>query len=256
MSKRLALTIIQKLPGLIRSIFWKNKYIVYINSNVKNLNVEEIIPLITPSNSKYINCQSKKLNEVESLRKHYRKARINLYQILKNSRDSSKITYCGFASQMFSIYDGYILGDTLKTEFVDYNGKFYKIHSNIKHVSKSIDIDDSGEEIDIIISTSYDIDLSKCVDAPKYVFDEKAPNKITTQYLSKVYSFVKNVLDSCGKTKVKKVNLYITAKQSVSFIVGTAIQSYHPVVNVFEYRGNHFKYYLDLSKSEIIEVTK
>ena len=54
------ISFIVKICGFFKSILWKNKNIVYINGNVKNLNVEEIRKLIVPSDSKYINCQSNK----------------------------------------------------------------------------------------------------------------------------------------------------------------------------------------------------
>ena len=73
-------------------------------------------------------------------------------------------------------------------------------------------------------------------------------------YFVKNNSFTKNILDSCSNSEIEKVNLYIAAKQSVNFIVGTAIQSFHPKIFVYEYRDNRFKYCMDLFNSKIMEV--
>ena len=122
-----------KMIGFIKSLFWKNKNVVYINGNVKVLNVEKIRHLISPTDSKYINCQSKKSNKLFSYKWHFFKQKINLIQIVRNCMDSSKLTYCGFSSQMFSVFDGYILGDTLNYNFIELkaNNQYYLIAKKI-----------------------------------------------------------------------------------------------------------------------------
>lgn len=197
------LTLTEKVLGFFKSFFWKNKNIVYINSNVKNLNIESIRKLISPSNSKYINCQSEKRNSLKGYKRHFRKQKINLFQIIRNVRDASKITYCGFSSQMFSVFDGYVLGDTNNYDFIEIknNNTYYLISEKRKNIQDKILLGDVKEEINLVIETSYQIDESKCLNNPTIKLDMQEPSKITNDYLNKVYSSVKNVLDACGNKK-------------------------------------------------------
>lgn len=253
MSVELGLNIFQKLWVIIKSFFWKNTDIMYINSNVKIFNIKDAKYLVRSSNVKIINCQSKKSITLNDLRKHFLKSRLNLFQILRNLQESSLITYCGFCSSMFGVYDGFKIGNTFKFQLIDYNNKYYSINENLKYKDHFISIDDSKKEINIIISSSYDISKNKVQSVPTYSFDKKGPNKLNSTYLNEIYSFVRSILDSCCSTDVRKVNLYIAGKQSVNFIVGLAIQTYHPQVFVHEYRDNRFKFYMDLFNGKIME---
>ncbi|MCR4660685.1 MAG: SAVED domain-containing protein, partial [Clostridia bacterium] len=197
-----------------------------------------------------------KKNSLKSYKRHFRKQKINLVQIIKNMRDASKITYCGFSSQMFSVFDGYILGDTNNYDFIEIkkNNSYYLISEKRKNIQDTIILDDYNQEINLVVETSYQIDESKCLNNPTIKLDMQEPTRITNDYLNKVYSSVKNILDACGSKNIKTVNLYMTAKQSVAFIVGTAIQSYHPKVRVFNYDNNNFKYYLEVQRGVIREM--
>ena len=250
------ISLIVKFCGFIKSIFWKNKNIVYINGNVKNLNIEEIKGLIKPSDSKYINCQSNKNNSISSYKKHFLKQRIDLYQILRNCRDSSKITYCGFSSQMFSVFDGYVLGDTFNYNFIELrtNNKYYKVTEKKHFIRQNVEIDDTTGEINLIIETSYEIDTNKILNNPCVKFSEQEPSILNNEYLNKIYSFVKSALDECCHKNIKIVNIYLTAKQSVAFVIGSAIQSCHPYVRVFHYDNNEYKYYLEIQSGKIKEI--
>lgn len=185
--------------------------------------------------------------------------KVCITQVIRNSRNSTNITYCGFVSQMFSIFDGYSLGNTLNYGFVDYSDTYYKIDAKKRQLinqNKSKRNDENVSEINLIIETSYVIN-KKHLPKPKlptFIFDKKAPKEITNDYLDLVYSYVKNVLDACGKTNIKRVNLFITAKQSVSFTVGTAIQKYHPEIYIYEFAENNYKYYLKLKEQRICKV--
>lgn len=249
----LKIKLFEKIFAFILSMFWKNKNFVYINSNKKNLNIESIKPLVKPSDSKILNCQTNKTATIRSSKRHFAKSKIYLYQIQKNIRDNCIFYYCGFPSQMFSIYDGYILGNTQYPKFLELgaNEKFYSVDFKLKiKESETENIFDS-EEINLVIETSYMIDENKLKKYPTYYFKEKAPNKITGEYLNKVYNFTKSFLDKCNGYKINKVNLYITAKPSVSYVVGTAIQTYHPNINIYEFINNEFAYHLNLNKGRI-----
>ena len=249
----LKMKLFEKIFAFILSKFWKNKNFVYINSNKKNLNIESIKSLVKPSDSKILNCQTNKTASIHSLKSHFVKNKIYLYQIQKNIRDNYTFYYCGFPSQMFSIYDGYVLGNTQYPKFLELgsNEKFYSVDFKLKIKESETENVSDSEEINLVIETSYIIDKNKLKRFPTYYFKEKAPNKITGEYLNKVYNFTKSFLDKCNGYKIKKVNLYITSKPSVSYVVGTAIQTYHPNVNVYEFMNNDFAYYLNLNKGRI-----
>ena len=245
--------IIEKIFAFILSKFWKNKNFVYINANKKNLNIEDIKPLIKPTDSKILNCQSNKTISINSLRKHFIKSKMYLYQIQRNIRDNCSFYYCGFPSQMFSVYDGYILGNTKYPKFLELgkSNKFYSIDYKPNNSETKIDNITESEEINLVIESSYSIDNNKLKKYPTYYFNEKAPDKITNEYLNKVYNFTKTFLDKSNSHSIKRINLYITAKPSISYVIGTAIQAYHPSVSIYEFIDNKFLYYLNLNKGKI-----
>lgn len=249
--------LLEKTYAFISSKFWKNKNFVYVNSNKKNLNIESIKSLVKPSDSQFLNCQTNKTNSFHSLKKHFAKSKIYLYQIQKNIRDNSSFYYCGFPSQMLSIYDGYILGNIQYPKFLELglNEKFYSVDFKLKIKESKTEIMVDSEEINLVIESSYIIDKNKLKKYPTYYFKEKAPDKITSDYLNKIYNFTKSFLDTCNQYQIKRVNLYITSKPSISYVVGTAIQTYHPNINIYEFINNEFTYYLNLNKGRI-EKTK
>lgn len=249
------INLIMKILAYIKSLFWKNKNFVFINANKKNLNIESIKSLITPSDSKILNCQTNKTASIKSAKIHFSKNKAYLYQIQKNIRDNCSFYYCGFPSQMFSIYDGYILGNTHYPKFLELgaNEKFYSIDFKSKVQDVQTEEMFDSEEINLIIETSYIIDEKKLKKCPTHSFKEKAPNKITNEYLNKVYNFTKSILDKCNSYNIKTVNLYITSKPSISYVVGTAIQAYHPNIKIYEFINNKFAYYLNLNEGKIEE---
>ena len=58
---------------------------------------------------------------------------------------------------MFSVFDGYVLGDTLNYNFIELkpNNEYYLFSEKKKFVKQDVKIDDSTEEINLIIETSY-----------------------------------------------------------------------------------------------------
>ena len=128
----LKMKLLEKIFAFILSKFWKNKNFVYINSNKKNLNIESIKSLVKPSDSKILNCQTNKTASIHSLKSHFVKNKIYLYQIQKNIRDNYTFYYCGFPSQMFSIYDGYVFqlyGQYFSLIEMGYQVKKIRFHS-------------------------------------------------------------------------------------------------------------------------------
>lgn len=256
-----AITLIIKILGKLYSLIINCTRVIYISSNVKILNKNDIENKITKFENKiFIENQKIDCNKLKKYKKHHFFQKILLHAITLKLKKFKDIIYCGYSSQMFSIYDGYVLSNINKYHFLEYNNRNYYLidYKNINQKRK-IDIDFSKNEINLIISTSYNINIDDCKNVPNIIFDKKI-DKINSEYLNDVYNFVKNTLDSCCQNKegqkINRVNIYITAKQSVSFIVGTAIQSYHPDIYIYEYRENRFKYYMDLKHDKIMEVNQ
>lgn len=243
-----------KIFSFLARRFWKNKNIVFCNSNVKNCNIEELRPFIQPSDAKIVKVQTRGRG-IKGFKWHFTLMRIKLMIIKYNMGDMCQVYHCGFASQMFAVYDGYTLGNTNTYNFIDYDNAYYKIE-RVRFVedNSNCNIPKESEEINLIVETSYDIDKSKCNNCYSIEMHDKAPARITKKYLNKVYGFVKAALDACCNSNVKNVNLYITAKPSVAFAVGAAIQNYHPKVKVYEYQDNNYMCYLSVKDNKIVEV--
>lgn len=252
----LKIKILEKAIAYISSKFWKNKNFIYINANKKICNIESIKALTTPSDLKFLNCQTNKTLSINSLKRHFIKTKGCLYQIQRNLSDNCSFYYCGFPSQMFSVYDGYILGNTHYPKFLEQgkNEKFYSIDFKLKIKESKIEDILDFEEINLVIESSYNIDVNKLKKYPTYYFKEKAPDKITGEYLNNIYNFVKSFLDKCNEYKIKQVNLYITSRPSVSYVIGTAIQTYHPNINIYEFTNNEFICCLNLNKGRIEKI--
>lgn len=129
--------------------------------------------------------------------------------------------------------------------------KFYCVDFKLKIKESEIENILDSEEINLVIESSYNIDESKLMKYPTYYFKEHVSDKITSDYLNKVYNFVKSFLDKCNEYKIKQVNLYITSRPSVSYVIGTAIQTYHPNINIYEFTNNEFICCLNLNKGRI-----
>lgn len=48
--------------------------------------------------------------------------------------------------------------------------------------------------------------------------------------------------------------MYISAKQPISFVIGTAIEQRHPEIEVYEYDGNKYAYSLNMKTFDIRRV--
>lgn len=180
--------------------------------------------------------------------------KFDLYQIQRNLNDSPKITYAGYASVPFAIYDGYCLGDNHSYQFFDTTknkNETYKIEFSKKRKSTNKFEIMKVQEVDLLISSSYKVDNKFANTMNFFEFDTRINDKVSAEYLSDVFYFVSDFLDACRTAGVKKVNLYCSSRQPVSFVIGTAIQSHHPQVIVYEFENNEYGWGLNIQKARL-----
>ena len=233
-----------KIWSVIKTIFWRNNQIIYINSNKKIQSHKSIDSLIATQGHHWINCQShfKGNLGIKNYKIHLFRMKRHLYDITRNLDDTDQLVYSGFVSTMFAAYDGYCLGDNKSYCFIDCNSKDsapYKINyskqlKNIPFIEKP-----STKTVNVLFSCGHGIELKS--DFHTYNFNKPPANKITQSYLHEVFAFSNAVFDLCKNAGVERINLYIAAKQPISFVIGTAIQTYHPKVYAYELVGNEYK---------------
>lgn len=252
---KVKLDFLGKIIAIIKRITWKNNNVIYINSNKKIFDKENIDNKIPTRKYEWISCQTISKLGIKLYRIHLFKMKINLFNIMRNCTDDANIVYSGYVSPMFAAYDGYCLGDTRKYTFVDTlqkNSKPYVVNYTKNFSKHKIFIPDENLEINIKVCCTNSINDDKCLNNLSFDYTKEV-DKVNNKILNEIYSFVRNVLDACTNSKVVKVNLYIAAKQPISFICGTAIQSYHPLVVVYEYDCNKYLKSFEIQNSKIQE---
>ena len=236
-------SVLYKIWSCVKALFWKEDNIIYINSNKKRQNKDNIDDAgIKTRKYKWLICESNIKLGHKFYKMHLLKMKHRLYDILRNSNDSNDIVYSGFVSPMFSTYDGYCIGDTRKITFVDLDSntsKPYKVEYEKNYIRSKVKVVEK-EVVNIAFECSYNIKYKQEFD---YRYSKKSGSRVEKEYLQNIYSFTRNLLDSCSLNNVKRVNFYIAAKQPINFVIGTAIQSFHPKVYVYEFlEGKYFKY--------------
>ena len=238
-----------------RKLFWRNKNIIYVNSNKKFQNKESIDAITKTNNYKWVICQSNTKLGYKFYKHHLLKMKKHLWDISRNSNELNEVTYAGFVSTMFAAYDGYVLGDNHKYIFVDThssNNKTYKVEYEKKFSSIMFEKKPSNKIVDVLFSCSAKInqlnDNLEC-----YEFCKPSGPKVAKNYLQEVYSYAKNLFDLCNECGVERINLYICAKQPISFIIGTAIQSYHPTIYAYEYNNGKYDYCLNIQFGKLCD---
>lgn len=234
------LSFIYKIWSFLKTLLWKKENIIYINSNKKIQRKDNIDEVVKTRKYKWVTCESNTKLGYKFYKMHLLKMKKSLYDILRNSSDSNDLVYSGFVSPMFSVYDGYCIGDARKITFVDLDSgssKPYKVLYEKNYKKEDLDGSFKKDTANIIFECTCDIKSDISAD---FRYSKKSGIKVTKQYLQDVYSFTRYALDLCLKNNVKRVNLYIAAKQPIGFIIGTAIQSCHPTIYVYEFlEGNY-----------------
>lgn len=257
------LSIFLKIAAFIGSLFWKKKSVIYLNSNKKSCNFDEICEsrCVNSNDAKVINIGKKLPIHYKQYKSHFRKMQYHLYQIKRNLNTHKYFAYGGFVSPMFAVFDGMQIGNNVKTEFICYDNNsnsYYSIDYHRKSSNSPLGLDLSdfeGKEINIVISSTYKIDSSKYdLSIKTFEFDERLTERVTDAYLQKIYEFIESILVGTQSTNIKRINLFIAAKQPICFVVGTAIEERHPEIEVYEYDNNRYSYSLNLKTFAIRNV--
>lgn len=179
---------IYKIWSIFKTIFWKEENIIYINSNKKMQRKDNVDEVIKTRKYKWIICESNTKLGYKFYKMHLLRMKKSLYDILRNSSDSNDLVYSGFVSPMFSIYDGYCIGDARKITFVDIDSgtsnpykilyeKNYKKHDLTNVINK--------ETVNIIFECTCDIKK----DIPSdFKYSQRSSNKVSKQYLQETKS--------------------------------------------------------------------
>lgn len=246
-------SLIYKVISCLKTLLWNNPNIIYVNSNKKRQNKRLIDEVASTLDCKWVLCESNTKLGHKHYKYHLLKMKHSLYDILRNTANSNKLIYSGFASPMFAAFDGYCLGDARKYTFVDLNSsnsKPYKIEYSKKYMKHNLPDKPNSKIVNVIYSCTTDVDTSS-ISGYKYIFNEKSGDSVKAKYLQNIYSFTKDVLDLCKDNGVERINMYIAAKQPISFIIGTAIQSYHPNVYIYEFIEGKYTTPLNIQKVRI-----
>ena len=244
-----------KLWSFVKTLFWRNSKIIYINSNKKIQSIESIDSITGTKGYHQINCQShlKCDFKLRYYKLHLFRMKRHLYDISRNFDEANYLTYSGFVSTMFAAYDGYCLGDNKKYRFIDCNSG-NSVPYKIDYSKKLIETPDLEKprttSVNVLFCCGHEINNVEN-NISTYRFNRPRVNKITQSYLHDVFAFSKAVFDLCKDSGVERINLYIAAKQPISFIIGTAIQTYHPKVFAYELVGNKYKYVLCIQTGKL-----
>jgi hypothetical protein len=261
-----SLDIFAQLYYFIKSLFWKNKNILYINSNKKVFDEKPIgrcLPKdIDIDDYKNITVNSDLKIGFKNAKAHFLRMKKSLFEISQNLKRDPKIIYGGYVSVPFAVFDGYCLGDNHEYELVYtsknnmdmYSAKFTKERKTAK---QHFDIKKHEKVVNLLIPSSYPISHDAVsTNEPIFEFPNTAEDLIEDDYLNSLFYFISDFLDECREKCVGCINLYIAAKQPVSFVTGTAIQAHHPLVNVFEFENGKYTWNLEVQNGKIIEESK
>lgn len=245
--------------NLIKAHFWKNNDLIYIHSNNKFFEQDKIST--AKRNTKWIVHES--INKIgpRFIKIFLNRSKANLYQISRNLNFKPYITYAGYASVPYAVFDGYCIGDNHNFTFLDstknssaiYKVEFSKTRGNNFN---SFAIPDGVLEVDLLISCSFPIDKALAKTKHVYELSDMSGNKVTSEYLSKVFYWVSDFLDECRNKGVCEVHLLCSSRQSVSFIVGTAIQRHHPLVTAYEFERGKYTWGLQIQNGKFKKENK
>src|SRR5690554_2314376 len=251
------ISVMLKIIGYLFSLFWKKKDLLYINSTKKIFDTTGIDKLIPTKGVKFLVVENKthKIG-FKFVKNHFRKMKISLYQIQRNISETSKISYAGYASVPFAVFDGHCLGDNRDYQLFDTTknkNKMYKIEFSKKRIQNNTFEKINSAEVDLFVSSSFQVDNNHRKTDSHFNFNYLINDKIDPNYLSKVFYFISDFLYHCRLSGVKKVHIHSASRQPVSFIIGTAVQSHHPEVIVYEFENNKYAWGISIQNSKIIK---
>ncbi len=250
------LKLVHKIIAKLKSLCWKGKDLIYIHATKKTVDINDIDKLIPIRNAHIIDNQPKRVKlGFKWYNAHLKHMKINLYSILKNYDECGEISYVGYVNVPFAIYDGYCLGDNKDYTLFDSTkneNKFYKIDFKKKrNIANKFSVKQS-DEVELYIYSSYKIGKHNDNDLPKYEFDLPISDELTLDYLNDMFYKITDFLDECRTNGVLKVHMYCATRQPVSFIIGTAIQSHHPEIIVYDFENSKYTWGLSIKKGKLI----
>lgn len=190
------ISILYKAWSFVKTLFWRNNKIIYINSNKKIQSFGSIDSLTKTKGYHRINCQSRfKSNfKLRNYKLHLFRMKRHLYDISRNSDEADCITYSGFVSTMFAAFDGYCLGDNKNYCFIDCNSGnsvSYKINYSKKLTETPVLDKPTTKSVNVLFCCGHTINNVN-LNGTTYHFIRPQINKITQSYLRDVFTFSKN----------------------------------------------------------------
>ena len=252
------LSILSKSFAWVKSLFWKSNNILYINENKKVTDLWQIQRHQSLAGYHTVRVRHNTKLGFKNAQLHFLHMKKALCEILRNLTENPNLIYTGFVSTPFAAFDGYCLGDNEKIIFYDNNkatNESYKISlDKAKRPEKKIfEITEGAEEVCLVLCCSFDINPNCCKpNIPQYVFAKKSGEEVSSEYLKEVFYFVNDFLDECRDKRVQIVHLYLSARQPISFVVGTAIQSHHPLVRAYEFESGKYTWAVDIQSGKLI----
>ena len=237
-----------------------NKDIIYINCNKKYVDRRDVEKLIGLEGKKYIYINTP--NELSSKRKkrHFNLMRFYLIRIQKSEKYNKQIYYSGFSSVPFTVYDGYCFNDNTNITFLENNKdtqeKYLINRSFFESECMSFNIDSIGSmnDVNVVINSSFNVNSELLPKRDTINVDLKmSEEKITNEYLQRVYSTCYKLFNDLQAKDVKNIHLYVAARQSVSFVIGTAIDKRHPNVICYEFEKNKYTWSVDIINGKVKE---
>lgn len=246
-----------KVIQIVLAFFWKKSNVIYINSNKKIFDQGALDDIKSTKKTKWLINEAKTLKLGYAFNKvHFAKMKRQLYQISRNLEYKPQISYGGYVSTPFAIFDGYCLGDNHKYIFFDTTkntGKMYKIEfKKNRKKTNTFNIISNAAEVDLIISSSFPINTEITRSINKFEFMHLIADRLSKDYLSEVFYYVSDFLDQCRNVNVKRVNLYCSSRQPVSFIIGMAIQNHHPQVYAYELEKGRYAWAVNIQEGKLL----
>lgn len=252
------LSAVYKLWIYIKNFFQKNNRILYINENKKILDLWQIERRQSLKGYQIVLARDNSKLGYKNVKIHFLRMKKSLFLILGNLTEGPSLLYSGFASTPFAAFDGYCLGDNENITFYDNdkttNEEYAIVFKKKARLAKNIFPIKNGEkEVSLLLSCSYPITPECCkTNVPQFAFNHISEDEITSDYLNEVFYFVSDFLDECREKSVQLVNLYLSSRQPVSFVAGTAIQSHHPHVHAYEFENGKYTWAVDIQDAKLI----
>lgn len=240
---------------LFKRVCWKNHEIVYINDNKKLSDESDLINSFQIAHHKIVHIYSDVLSHPHP-KMHLFLMKINLKLIIKNLKKQPNLYYYGFASTPLAIYDGYRITDKHPVNLCDSRKdkeKVYSVSVSRKRTNKEKYFIRKDNAINLLVESSRKIHNDLIPNTfPVYRLGiDLIDDRITSNYLNTLYFKMIDFLDSASDAGVKEIHLFAASRQIVSFVLGTAIQSRHPRIIVYEFDGTKYTWYLDLKKGKV-----